>query len=212
MLNSYKRLTNSLVDIVNSQRNLSRRTRNALVSKEQRTQFRNGVKLAVDSGLTLDLISEVSIRIHGGKIMATVEAAYLSDLQDEQIGYFSQKNSKSLENKLPPRHLKWHQSIYSYETIHAGLFCQPAAALWAASQEKLPNLDLLLDAKSLISSLAFVAPDEESIDAVINTAGALLIPHHGLFVWGVDLYQAVAKAQIINRICEIEMFAHQGHG
>ncbi len=88
MFETYSKFTNSLVDMVNSSRGLNRRTRNALVPSDVRKAFKDGARLAVELGLVLDTVSEMSARLSGGKMMATTADTIFTRMGDEQTGFF----------------------------------------------------------------------------------------------------------------------------
>ncbi len=200
MFETYSKFTNSLVDMVNSSRGLNRRTRNALVPSDVRKAFKDGARLAVELGLVLDTVSEMSARLSGGKMMATTADAIFTRMGDEQTGFFSLTTDTSLEQKTPPRHMDWHQRLYVNEDIQWVLYCQSPSILRAANSHALPDPGMLLDAAKMLQQVDFADPNAESIAAASTDASMLLIPQHGLLTWGADVYEAVIKAEILARV------------
>lgn len=200
MFETYSKVTNSLVDMVNSSRGLNRQTRNALVPSEVRKAFKDGTKLAVELGLVIDGVSEMSARLSGGKVMATTADALFTRMGDEHTGFFSLTTDSGLEQKTPPRHMDWHQSLYANEDIHWVLYCQSPAILRAANSHTLPDPGVLVDAAELLQYVDFADPDPETIGAASVEASMLLIPQHGLLSWGGDVYEAIVKAEILGRV------------
>ena len=200
MFETYSKVTNSLVEMVNSSRGLNRRTRNALVPSEVRKAFKDGAKLAVELSLVIDAVSEMSARLSGGKMMATTAEALFTRMGNEQTGFFSLTTDTSLDQKAPPRHMDWHQSLYDNEEIHWVLYCQSSAILRAANSHTLPDAGVLVDAAELLQAVDFADPEPEAIGAASVKASMLLIPQHGLLSWGADVYEAIVKAEILSRV------------
>jgi len=203
MFETYSKFTNSLVDMVNSSRGLNRRTRNALVPTEVRKAFKDGAKLAVELGLVLDTVSEMSARLSGGKMLATIEDAMFTRMGDEQTGFFSLTTDSGLEEqKSPPRHFNWHQALYADEEVQAVLYCHSPALLRAANSHSLPDIAVLVDAAELLQAVDFADPEAEAIATASKEASMLLIPQHGLLTWGADVYETIVKAEILARVFE----------
>lgn len=200
MFETYSKVTNSLVDLVNANRGLNRRTRNALVPSEVRKAFKDGAKLAVELGLVIDTISEMSARLPGGKMIATTKASFFTRLRDADTGIFSLTTDTGLEQKEPPRHMDWHQILYAHEDIQAILYCQPPGVLRAANKHTLPAANILADAADLLQHVDFADPNAEAIAEASAEASMLLIPQHGLLTWGTDVYEAVVKAEVLARV------------
>jgi len=202
MLESYKKLTNSIVGFVNSQRKLGKRTQNAIVPRDERVAFIELLRWAFAQNLTLDMFSEASCRLKSGKMLVTVEGTQFSRINEEAMGIFSLSGGSSLESKSPPRHIEWHQAIYQYPTHNAVLYCHPAAALMAAQKETLPDLYGVIDAKPFLGGAAVVKPDLQAIQKSAENANLLLVPGYGLIAIGANLSEAVTRAEIFSRLCE----------
>ena len=202
MLESYKKLTNSIVGFVNNQRKLGKRTQNAIVPRSARAAFVEALGWAFAQNLTLDLFSEASCRLKNGKMLSTIEGTCFSRLNEETIGIFSLSGSKSIESKQPPRHLEWHQAIFRNSSYDAVLYCHPAAALAAARKRLLPDTDYLKDTKAFLGEAVIVEPDPQMIGESIESYPVLLVPGYGLITAGDDLSQAVTRAAIFARLCE----------
>jgi len=202
MFESYKKLTNSIVGFVNSQRKLGKRTQNAIVPRNERFAFIETLRWAFAQNLTLDMFSEASCRLKSGKMLMTVEGIQFSRINEESVGIFSLSGGSTLESKLPPRHFEWHQAIYQHPNHSAVLYCHPAAALMAAQKEILPDLDSVIDAKSFLGGAALVKPDPQAIQESAKNANLLLVPGYGLIAIGANLSEAVTRAEIFSRLCE----------
>lgn len=202
MFETYSKFTNSLVDIVNSSRGLNRRTRNALVPSEVRKAFKDGAKLAVELGLVMDSVSEMSTRLSGGKLLATTAGAMFTRMGDEDTSFFSLSTDVGLEQKAPPRHMGWHQALYANEGIHWVLYCQSPVILRAANNHSLPDPAVLADVAELLQAVDFADPEAEAIATASKEASMLLIPQHGLLTWGADVYETIVKAEILARVFE----------
>jgi ribulose-5-phosphate 4-epimerase/fuculose-1-phosphate aldolase len=202
MFETYSKFTNSLVDMVNSSRGLNRRTRNALVPSEVRKAFKDGAKLAVELGLVIDTVSEMSARLSGGKVLATTAEALFTRMGDLHTGFFSLISDTSLEQKAPPCHMDWHQALYAIEDINWVLYCHSPAILKAANSKTLPDPGVLVDAAELLQAVDFTDPEAGAIASASEKASMLLIPQHGLLSWGADVYEAIVKAEIIAWVFE----------
>lgn len=202
MFETYSKVTNSLVDLVNSSRGINRRTRNALVSGEVRKAFKDAARLAVELGLVVDTISSMSVRLSGGKLLATIAGAMFTRMDDEETGFFSLTSQAGLENKEPPLHFDWHQKVYEREGVHAVLFSHAPVILRNAHLHKLPAPDLMTDAAELLQRVDIADPDAEAIGAASREASMLLIPQFGLLTWGQDVFEAVVKAEVLRCVYE----------
>lgn len=202
MLESYKKLTNSIVGFVNTQQKLSRRTQNAIVPRGEKAAFMAALQWAAAQNLTLDLISEASTLLISGKMLATIEGTLFSRFSEDSLGIFSTSGGKSLDQKQPPHHIEWHHAVYKNKNVRSVLYCHPAAGLSAAQSRALPDPDLLVDGKVLMGNIQIVEPNVEAIQDGAAQAGLLLIPGYGMLATGTDLGEAVTRAVIFNRLYE----------
>ena len=164
--------------------------------------FIESLKWAFAQNLTLDVLSEASCRLKSGKLLATNEGTQFSRITEESIGIFSMVSRNSLDAKLPPQHIEWHQAIYQNNAHGAVLYCHPAAALTAARRKTLPDPDLLLDAKLFMGDAKLVEPDTKAILENMGNANLLLVPGYGLIAVGENISEAVTRAAIFTRLCE----------
>lgn len=207
MLETYKRLTNQLVGLVNNQQRLGKKTREAFASREVRKNFLEAVRLLADRSFCAGVLSEASLRLMGGKVLATVNGTFFPAIKEDRLGIFALASEWTMEGQEPPPHLNWHRLVYANTDAKAVIFCQPAAATLLAYRRVEPLAQALTDAVQAIGGYALVEADDAAMQQKLNEVKLLALPGYGVLCWGDDLMQAAARVEAFERLCEISLAA-----
>ncbi len=207
MLETYKRLANQLVGIVNTQQRLGKKTREAFASREVRKGFLEAVRLLADQSFCAGVLSEASLRLMKGKVLATVNGTFFPAMKEDRLGVFALASEWSMEGQVPPLHLNWHRLVYANTDARAVILCQPSAATLLAQRRVEPLVQALVDAADAIGGYALVEAEDAAMQAKMGGVKLLALPGYGVLCWGDDLMQAIARAQAFERLCEISLAA-----
>jgi len=207
MLETYKRLANQLVGVVNNQQRMGKKTREAFASREVRKGFLEAVRLLADQSFCAGVLSEASLRLAGGKVLATVDGAFFAAMKEDRLGVFALASEWSMEGQVPPLHLNWHRLVYANTDARAVILCQPSAATLLAHRRVEPLAQVLVDAADAIGGYALVEADDAAMQAKMDAVKLLALPGYGVLCWGDDLMQAIARVQAFERLCEISLAA-----
>jgi ribulose-5-phosphate 4-epimerase/fuculose-1-phosphate aldolase len=205
MLETYKRLANQLVGVVNNQQRMGKKTREAFASREVRKGFLEAVRLLADQSFCAGILSEASLRVAGGKVLATVNGAFFPAMKEDRLGIFALVSDWAMEGQVPPLHLNWHRLVYANTDARAVVLCQPAAATLLAHRRVEPLAQVLVDAADAIGGYALVEADDAAMQAKMDAVKLLALPGYGVLCWGDDLMQAIARVQAFERLCEISL-------
>ncbi|MEM7333913.1 MAG: class II aldolase/adducin family protein [Chloroflexota bacterium] len=196
LIKNYSRITNNLVHRVNETRGLGRRTRDSLIPKKERLAFIEAVQLTTQQGLTASLMSEATIRLKiAGHIMGIKPNVWVSQIDENDL--FIATGNRIIEGNKLPTHFHLHQQLYQYHSnIKAVLLSQPAAAMAFLAGGNVPAVKI----QGLNISICF-----DSIMNFTATTDALFVENIGLITVGESIQMAAARADALNRICEIEL-------
>ena len=207
ILETYSKLTHGGVNRVNAHRRLDDKVRDALVPKKMQQRMVADLHLAAEMGLARGLLVEASMKVGNGRFLTTARNVLFQQLTVEQLITVTPTQAWQQHAHQPPRHHAWHQAIYSQTAAQVVMLIQPTAATAMAAQQRLPALELLVDADEAVASLGLNTPD--LLASQVATAAALLIPGHGLLLHGDDFQQLLGRADTINRWCEIALAANR---
>ena len=196
MLDRYSRLTNQIVNHVNDSRGVGRRTRDSIAPSKLRKSFLETLQQATQLKLATGLVSEASVRLKmEGHLLATPPESWFATLEDKQLIIAS--DSQLLDGDALPHHIELHRKLYSQDTqVNALFICQPTAALVCIEQGWLPtNKFEQIDLRIWLGEL-------EQLSGENN---ASLVKGVGLITTGKTIQEAVATADLVNRLCEMEI-------
>jgi ribulose-5-phosphate 4-epimerase/fuculose-1-phosphate aldolase len=199
------RLSSDIVALVNGQRRVDDKTRQALVPAAVRKSLLEAAHRAGDRDLVVALLSEISLRLPSGRIVANGDGTWLADLSEKDLAVVAAGGTRSMLGAAPCRHMAWHQWVYEGTGAAATLLCQPAAAIRLAQLGHSPRPDALPDAADLVGEVPIVEAEEGQIKSALANSGALLIRRYGLLVWGDSAMNAVGIAEIIAAWCEASL-------
>lgn len=206
MLKGYQRLANNLVGLVNSRERVDRKTRDALAPKRLRESVLATARQAHESGLVAGSLGEVSLRLSGSRMLFASAGTLFSQIEDKHLAIASISTERTSVNKQFPLHLSYHQAAYQNTEAQAVLFSQPAAVLALLAREITLQPELMTDAPGVTGAVSLLTA-HEGISEKVRTHGALLIEAKGLLTWGRSLEQALDKAEIIQRWCQVSLLA-----
>lgn len=185
---------------------VGRQVRETIIPRRMREAFIAHARLVVDHGLTAGTLTEMSQRLDEALFIITAPGSWAATFGEDDLRIGAIHEQKSLAQEEMPRHAQWHRLIYGAGVADAVLLSQPPAALTAAALRLVPAPELLVDAAADIGSLAvfeIVDPAILPSDDELVGRHALLLPGYGLLSWGDDLSQAIARAEMVNRWCDI---------
>lgn len=195
------RVSTDIVMLVNGQRRVSDKTRQALVPSNLRTQLVEAAQRATERGLVVANLSEISARLASGRLVINRQAAWLADLSASDFAVLAAGSDRPMLDLAPSRHVAWHRLIYDVTEAAAALFCQPNAALLAATLNRPPSPDVLPDAAEIVGDLVVVEAEEPELKAALEGRRALLVRGYGLLVWGPSPTDVVGLAETANAWC-----------
>jgi ribulose-5-phosphate 4-epimerase/fuculose-1-phosphate aldolase len=181
------------------------------------------VRLAADRGLTAGTLAEASRRLDEEKFIITALGCWAANINEEDLKIASTNDRWVVDQETMPRHAAWHRLLYRETAAGAVLLSQPAAALVIAARRLSPAPELLADAAADIGEISIFEPgaweelaqeigeDETTLKQIISERHALLLSGSGLLTWGETLEQAVARAEAVERWCEITLRFHDTH-
>lgn len=204
---------------------VGRRVRDTLVPRRTRETFIALVRLAADRGLTAGTLTEASQRLDADKFIITARDTWAANVEEDDLKVTAMHDRWVVDLEEMPRHMAWHRLIYRETAAGAVLLSQPAAALVVAARRLKPASELLADVAADVGDLAWVEYDgseplsseigaadtETKLKTIIGERHALLLPGYGLLTWGKTLTQAIARAEAVDRWCEIALKFHDTH-
>lgn len=192
---------------------LGRRVRETVVPRRTRELFVSQVRLAAERGLTAGTLAEASLRLDEHRLLITAPGSWAASFGEDDLRIGALHEHKSLAQEEMPPHANWHRAIYLATDAMAVLLSQPPAALAAAACRSLPAPELLEDAARDLGPLALLeitnptvsSPDDDGLDfsPLVEGRRALLLPGYGVLSWGDDLPQAIARAEMVDRWCDV---------
>lgn len=224
VVETYQYLTGSLKQrsSLNSP-DLGRRLRDTLLPRTVREAFLAQVRLTAERGLTAGMLAEASRRLDEKKFIITGRSCWAANVDENDLKIAATHDRWVIDVDELPAHAELHRLIYRETDAGAVLLSQPAAALAVAARGIKPAAELLAGAAADVGNLVCYEFDEVSdlsdekgaanleLTAVISERRALLLPGHGLLTWGEDLNQAIARAEMVDRWCEIALKLHDTH-
>lgn len=200
---------------------LGRRVRDTLVPRRIREDFIAHVRLAAGRGLTAGALAETSLRLDADKFVITARDCWAANISEADLMVAALHDRWVANPAEMPRHVALHRLIYRETAAGAVLLSQPAAALVVAARRVMPVPALLVAAAADVGELVCYEPsgleeplteieeaDSTLLKTIIGERHALLMPGHGLLTWGESLGQAIARAEAVDRWCEIALKIH----
>lgn len=205
MLKRFQQATWKVVNLVNSPRKAQKITRSAVASRVIFDQYLDAVKILDARYFCAGSLSEMSMRVGGGKFMINPTGIPFSLLDKESLIFPGiEKISQDMEPELA-RHTDWHRMIYKHSNATVVLLCQPQSLMTAAAGKQLPPPGILKDADDLVKQLIIVPQEKFTEESIKEENGMRLIPSVGILLWGQTLAQLIDRVEILERLCAISI-------
>ncbi|MCA9898370.1 MAG: class II aldolase/adducin family protein [Ardenticatenaceae bacterium] len=203
MLETYKHLTNSLVNRVNAQRGMNNRLRDAVLPRGVRKSFVQLAKLAAERQLAVGILAEASQRVPGNKFAITAVHTWFANIEETNLAVAALNENWQLTSDQLPAQAEWHRIIYKNTPAKAILLSQPVAGTAVANQPELLNMNVLSAVAGSVGHFASCLAEADQIAQVAAHNQVLLVPNVGLLTWANSLEEAIAFTETVNRMCEI---------
>ena len=210
MFKRYQRATLDVVGMVNANRSLQTRLSQS-IARVQREHLLTVARASLDYGLAAGRLSEVSLRVTGGKLLLTMRGAWFGALTERQLVVCGGEPNAALDTPELPLHVDLHRAIYAATEAKAVLLMQPAALMTIARQG-VPN-DTLLDSHAALfqaawddaGGIAFLdSPASESVYAA-TAQGVIVIRGVGALAHGGDGNDALARLHSAERWAQVAL-------
>ncbi|MDF1520317.1 MAG: class II aldolase/adducin family protein [Brevefilum sp.] len=128
MLDSYKKITNGLVNWISRVGSASRGLNDSLVSKDVQTKFLESVKYAGSKAFVLDSLAEMSTRHSQSYFLVVGPNMQLQNIKAGDIILHSIDKDWTSADHTNSRHIDLHKQIYQHTGSRAVLLCHPRCA------------------------------------------------------------------------------------
>jgi ribulose-5-phosphate 4-epimerase/fuculose-1-phosphate aldolase len=214
MLNAYKNLTWSVVNLVNAPRGRTyQQQRDKLLLKdEQRQQFVAAAQQIVANRLALGSLGELSLRLSSNQLAITVESGHLAHLTETDIITCPIDSDKPQE--AAATHLSWHRLVYLETSAQAVLLGHPQYALTLANAAQLPAQQLMPAMEDIIGGVTLLPITELSpaaLGAAVQKQHVVLAPQIGALIWGDSLKDMLARAEALEYVSQLTIIARQSN-
>jgi ribulose-5-phosphate 4-epimerase/fuculose-1-phosphate aldolase len=204
MLNAYKNLTNAIVNRVNNTIRPTNKTLEILASKKVRKEFVDQVTFGVQRNLLLNAVSEVSIRLQRDFLLTYKPGSLLSDIQEEDLVYYSFKTGQIQKSLDLPGHLDWHQSIYQNEEANAVVISHPVYLFKHFSKISQGNEKRIFRTFDFQPGIQTCSLGVE-IKSLFAQHPYILVEGCGLVAWGARLDEVLANIEYLNWLCSFDL-------
>jgi len=160
MFESYKRITNSVVNWISHIRAGNRGFNNLLVSRDVQSNFLESVKYADSKPFVLYSFVEISIRYSQTNIMAVKTNAQLRNIKADDIGVHMLNKALTIKGQLPPKHIDLHKVIYNHSNSRAVFLYHPHYVYVLQHRGMMPDDALLPKAKEILGGYDVVSLDD----------------------------------------------------
>lgn len=203
MLDAYKKITHSIVNIVNALSRPTNKTIDALVSRVKRKQFLDDLSFAGQQRIVTGTLSEASIRLGKEYLLSASQGKHLVNLSDDDLDVYSIVSDWTLKRSTPPNHILWHQKVYQLTAAQAVLLCHPIHVfkMWTEYNKVQESGS----SGSFTLADDFLVCQEGEIDQHLLLHEFLLIPGQGLLVWGKNLQEMTSKIEEVDWICALNL-------
>ena len=207
MLKQFQQATWKVVNLVNSPNKAQKITRNAVASRVIFDQYMAAVKTVDAKQFCAGSLTEMSVRVGGGKFMVNPCGIPFDLLNTESLLFAGiDKLIPNLETGLP-KHAGWHQMIYKSTAAEAVLLCQPKNLMAVVNKrQKIPQ-GILKDADALIAQIIPFSEEKIKEENIKGDDGILMIPSVGILLWGQTLAQLINQVEMLERICAISLLS-----
>ena len=192
-----------MVNLVNSPGKTQRIMRDATVSRMILKDFFDAAQIMDAKKYFAGSLGEISLRASGGKMLVSSRGFPLGRLNEAaMLTVGLQGNWKTTGLNLP-EHAGWHRAVYANSGAKVAVLCQPVNACIMANKGRLPDKDVFIEAEQWLRDVQLVRPHELRLDAALPAKGTLLVVGVGVFAWGEETNELLARLELLERCCEI---------
>lgn len=205
MLKKYQQTTNSVVRFVNSFTVVNQKTLDAFAPRKMRTTLFELANYCAKTGLVVGPLGQISRRLSGGKMLITASGVSFSRIRDEDLIVAPYTGEWTTAAEDADQNLNWHKAIYKNEEAQAVLFCQPAAALAKSMNPAELNPDWMVDAPGVVGKIGFTGESQTDPISLSASHQVILIKGKGILSWGSNLEEAIDRAEVTERWCQVAL-------
>ena len=207
MLKQFQQATWKVVNLVNSPRKAQKITRNAVASRVIFDYYLAAVKIIDAKQFCAGSLTEMSVRVSGGKFMVNPSGIPFNLLNTESLLFAGiEKVIPGSETELP-KHAAWHQMIYKNTSAEAVLLCQPKNLMAVVNKKQEIPQGILKDADALIEQIILFSEERIKEENIKSNDGILVIPFVGILLWGQTLAQLIDQVEMLERVCAISLLS-----
>ena len=203
MLKGFQRLSLKIVGLVNSPGKTQRIIRDAAVSRMILKDFFEVIQIMDAKRYFAGAMGEVSLRASGGTMLISSRGIPMARLAEEGLLPINTQGGRNLTGKDLPSHAEWHHMIYAKSAAGYAVLCQPAYACIAAESGQLPAKQILVGVEERLGDMHLGNPDELLPAGKLGNKGTWLVNGVGVFAWGENLNEILARLDLLERWCEI---------
>lgn len=198
MLESFKRATNAVVNLVNRAGVNNSRAVSALAAQEERLSFLAAVHRCASLGFSLGTLSEASLRISKTRFLTLPNGLSFPQADKNDVAVYD-LNANSFINRVEsPLNLEIHKLIYKSSAHKATLLCHPKWAFRLFSRGADLDYSSFPILESKIGQLA--VSKVEDLEQLISTHTVFFIPNIGILSLGETLDQALERIELLEWI------------
>ena len=148
-------------------------------------------------------LGEISLRASGGKMLVSSRGFPLGRLNEAAILTVGLQGNWKTTGLNLPEYAGWHRAVYANSGAKVAVLCQPVNACIMANKGRLPDKDVFIEAEQWLGDVQLVRPHELRLDAALPAKGTLLAAGVGVFAWGEETNELLARLELLERCCEI---------
>ncbi len=203
MLKGFQQLSLKIVGLVNSPGKTQRIVRDATVSRMILKDFFEIIRIMDAKRYFAGAMGEISLRASGGTMLISSRGIPMARLTEESLLPINMQGGMDLADMDLPDYTEWHHTVYIKSGARYAVLCQPLYACIVANSGQLPAKKVLVEAEERLGNMHLGNPDELLPDGKLGNKGTWLVDGVGVFAWGEDLNEILARLDLLERWCEI---------
>ncbi len=203
MFETYKKITNSLVNWISHVRSGSRGYNRSIVPRAIQSKFLESIKYGASKPFVLDSLVEMSIRYSPSNILTVGSDVILQNITADDLSVQLLKKATIITGSPSLNHIDFHKQIYFNSVSKAVLLCHPQNVFVLYHKKISPDFSIFPDSMQITGGFSVTSPDDFS--AEIKNHHLLLIPEIGLFSHANELVDAINQVEVFEWICSITL-------
>lgn len=203
MYDTYKRITNSLVNWISHVRSGGRGFNESLVSRAIQSRFLESIIYGASKSFVLDSLAEMSIRYSPSNILTVGSNVILQNITADDLSVHSVNKEIIIKGSAYPNHINLHKQIYTNSDSKAVLLCHPHNVFVLYHKKKTPDFSTFPEALQMAGGFSVTSPNDFSTE--IKNNQLLFIPEIGLFSHAHDLVDAINQVEVFEWLCSINL-------